>query len=66
MTAERARQKWFESAPLDDTASVQRALAQVMTRLVSGDIDPKQAGQILYKLQSASLKLRSAGVDPGR
>jgi hypothetical protein len=28
---------------------------QVMTRLVSGDIDHKQAGQILYKLQTASV-----------
>jgi len=53
--AERARQRWFESAPLEDAASVQRALMQVMTRLVSGDIDHKQAGQILYKLQTASL-----------
>ncbi len=56
--AERARQRWFESAPLDDAASVQRALAQVMTRLVSGDIAHKQAGQILYRLQTASLNLR--------
>ena len=53
--AERARQRWFESAPLQDAASVQRALMQVMTRLLSGDIDHKQAGQILYKLQTASL-----------
>src|SRR5258708_29049295 len=29
---ERARQRWFESAPLEDVASVQRALAQVITR----------------------------------
>jgi hypothetical protein len=53
--AERVRQRWFESAPLKDAASVQRALMQVMTRLVSGDIDHKQAGQILHKLQTASL-----------
>jgi len=56
--AERARQRWFESAPLEDAPSVQRALAQVMTRLVSGDIDHKQAGQILYKLQTASVNFR--------
>ena|ERR1700727_277721 len=56
--AERARQRWFESVPLGDAAAVQRALAQVMTRLVSGEIDRKQAGQILYKLQTASLDLR--------
>ena len=65
-SAERARQRWFESAPLVDVASVQRALAQVMTRLVSGTIDYKQAGQILYKLQTASTNLRSAGLGGGK
>jgi len=62
--AEYARQRWFESVPLDDVASVQRALAQVMTRLLSGKIDYKQAGQILYKLQTASVNLRTAGLGP--
>ena len=62
--AERTRQRWFESAPLEDAASVQRALMQVMTRLVSGDIGHKQAAQILYKLQTASVNLRSAGLGP--
>jgi hypothetical protein len=62
--AERTRQRWFESAPLEDAASVQRALMQVMTRLVSGDIGHKQAGQILYKLQTASANLSNAGLGP--
>jgi hypothetical protein len=57
-SAERRRQRWFESAPLEDVASVQRALAEVITRLVSGEIDHKRAGQILYKLQTASMNLR--------
>ena len=64
--AEHARQRWFESAPLDDAASVQRALMQVMTRLLSGNIGHKQAGQILYRLQTASVNLRSAGLGPGK
>ena len=64
--AERARQRWFESVPLEDAASVQRALMQVITRLLSGEIDPKQAGQILYKLQMASANLRSAELGPGK
>ncbi len=64
--AERARQRWFESAPLEDAASVQRALTQVMTRLLSGNIAHKQAGQILYRLQTASVNLRTAGLGPGR
>ena len=59
--AERARQSWFESVPLNDVKSVQRALQQVMNRLLSGEVDHKQAGQILYKLQTASMNLRTAG-----
>ena len=43
-TAERARQRWFESVPVDDGPSVQRAIWQVMTRLLSGNMDFKQAG----------------------
>jgi hypothetical protein len=62
--AERKRQIWFESAPLDDTASVQRALTQVMTRLLAGSIDRKRAGQILFQLQTASVDLKSAGLGP--
>ncbi len=58
--AERARQRWFESAPLQDAASVQRALMQVITRLLSDNIDHKRAGQILYSLQTASANLRTA------
>jgi hypothetical protein len=54
--AERKRQRWFESAPLGDSASVQRALTQVLNRLLSGEIDHKQAGQILTKLQSVTAK----------
>ena len=66
INAERTRQRWFESAPLQDAVSVQRALVQVMTRLVAGDIDHKRAGQILFKLQTASVNLRSAGFDLGK
>ena len=58
--AEQTRQRWFESAPLHDPKSVQRALMQVMQRLVSGQVEPRKAGQILYKLQTASVNLRSA------
>jgi hypothetical protein len=58
--AERARQRWFESVPLQDAASVQRALMQVMSRLVSGDIGYKRAGQLLYSLQTASVNLSIA------
>jgi hypothetical protein len=56
--AERTRQRWFESAPLGDSASVQRALVRVLNRLLSGEIDHKQAGQIITKLQSLSATMR--------
>lgn len=62
--AERARQRWFESVPLDDAASIQRAIREVMIRLLSGDISRKQAGQILYKLQTASANLRTTRSAP--
>jgi hypothetical protein len=64
--AERARQRWFESVPLDDAKSVQRALTQVITRMLSGDIGHKQAGKILYRLQSASVNLRNAAIAHGK
>lgn len=60
--AEHARQRWFESAPLDDVPSVQRALMQVMSRLLSGNIGHKRAGQILNRLHKASVNLRRAGL----
>jgi putative acetyltransferase len=63
--AERARQRWFESAQMDDVPSVQRAIREVMTRLLTGNIDRKQAGQMLYKLQTVSVKLRRAEFWPG-
>jgi len=63
-SAERTRQRWFESVPLHDPKAVQRALAQVMQRLISGQVDPRQAGQILYKLRMATLNLRSAPFSP--
>ncbi|HEV7217438.1 MAG TPA: hypothetical protein VGN39_01095 [Terriglobales bacterium] len=56
--AERTRQRWFESEPLRDSESVQRALMRVLNRLLSGEIDHKHAGQIITKLQSASANNR--------
>ncbi|MFI5069574.1 MAG: hypothetical protein ACHP8A_01685 [Terriglobales bacterium] len=57
--------RWFESAPLKDAASVQRALMQVMTRLLSDNIGHKQAAKILYKLQTASLNFPTRTPGPG-
>jgi hypothetical protein len=62
--AEQARQRWFESVALDDLNEVQRALMQVMQRLASGQIEHKNAGQILYKLQTASVNFRKISLEP--
>ena len=55
--AERARQRWFESVAFDEPKSVQKALAQVMQRLLRGEIDNHRAGQLLHKLQTAAVDL---------
>lgn len=52
-TAERARQRWFESVKLHNQKSVQIALHQVMQRLLNGEMTPNRAGQLLYTLQMA-------------
>jgi hypothetical protein len=53
--AERARQRWFDSVALDDPKSIQKALVQVIQRLLLGEIDNNRAGQLLHTLQMASL-----------
>lgn len=52
-TAERARQRWFDSVKLNDQKSVQIALSQILNRLQSGEMDHKKASQLVYKLQMA-------------
>jgi hypothetical protein len=37
-----------------------------MTRLLTGKMDIKQAGQMLYKLQTVSVNLRTAELGPGK
>jgi hypothetical protein len=61
MMAERVRQRWFESVAMDDPKAVQKALSEVIYRLVSGQIEHKKAGQLLYRLQTAIGSFRSAG-----
>jgi hypothetical protein len=62
--AERARQRWFESVTLHDPKSIQKALAEVTHRLLRGEIDYHRAGQLLYKLQMASLACGSHQIPP--
>ena len=56
-TAERNRQRWFESVDLNDAKSIQRALREVMLRVVENKVEPRKAGQLLYKLQGAVANL---------
>jgi hypothetical protein len=46
--------------PLRNADSIQQALAMVIAGLASNRIHPKQAGKMLYALQTASTLLRQA------
>jgi hypothetical protein len=44
-------------AELSDRSGIQLALAQVLERIASNDLDPRRAGLLLYGLQIAALNL---------
>jgi len=54
----------FTMPVLEDADSVQVALMQVMRLILSGQLDPKIAGLLLYVLQTASLNLRQMKLEP--
>ena len=49
---------------LEDANSIQVGLMQVMRLLVSGEMDSKTAGLLLYALQTASFNLRRTNFEP--
>jgi len=49
---------------LEDANSVQVSLMQVMRLILSGQLDPKTAGLLLYALQTASSNLRRINFEP--
>jgi hypothetical protein len=57
MAAERRRQRWFESVDLNDAKAVQRALREVVVRVLEKKTDQNKAGQLLNEL-SAAVSLR--------
>jgi hypothetical protein len=65
-TAERARQSWFERVALDDPRSIQRALWRVIQHILHGEIGHHRAGQLLYKLQMATLDLQVGKSETGK
>jgi hypothetical protein len=54
----------FTLPVLEDANSVQIALMQVIEVLLSGRIDSKTAGLLLYPLQTASLNLKQTDLEP--
>jgi len=61
--ARRARAA-LELPVLEDANSIQISLMQVMRLIVSGQIDPKTAGLLLYALQTASSNLGRTSFEP--
>jgi hypothetical protein len=53
----RAKQSTFTLWDLEDRASIQLSIAEVLSRLASNELDPKRAGLLLYGLQIASANL---------
>jgi len=49
---------------LEDANSIQVTLAQLVERLISFEVDYKQAGLILYALQIASTNLKYTSLEP--
>ena len=57
---ERRRRKQFTLPPLLDLRIVQRTIGDVAQALVENRIDEDYAGELLQKLESASIRLRPA------
>jgi hypothetical protein len=57
-------QSVFEMPLIDDRAGVQFALAQILNRLTTGQLDPKRANPILYTLKLAIWNLHETRPAP--
>ena len=66
LNANRARRApaVFDLPLLEDANSIQVALMQVMRLILSGQIDAKNAGLLLYALQTASTNLARTNFEP--
>jgi hypothetical protein len=58
---ERRRREQFTLPPLIDLKTVQRAIRDVAQALIEDRIDEGYAGELLQKLESALMRLRTAG-----
>jgi len=66
LAADRARKtaSAFELPILEDANSIQLSLSQIMHRIVTGQIEIKTAGVLIYLLQTASGNLRKVNFSP--
>jgi hypothetical protein len=64
LNAQPAPDLTFTLPVLEDADSIQVALMQVMRLILSGQLEPKIAGLLLYALQTASLNLRRTKLEP--
>jgi hypothetical protein len=53
--AEDCRQRWFESVDLNDAKAVQRALRELLQRVLEGRISGMKAAEIIGKLRMPAL-----------
>src|SRR5450432_1293824 len=51
---------------LEDANSIQVSLMQIMRLIITGDLDSKTAGLLLYALQTASANLARTSFEPNR
>jgi hypothetical protein len=58
---ERRRRAQYTLPPLVDLKAVQRAIGDVAQALIQDRIDEDYAGELLQKLENASIRLRSGG-----
>ncbi len=56
-TERKGRRASFTLPLVEDRASIQLAIAQILCRIASNDLDPRRAGLLLYGLQIASINL---------
>jgi hypothetical protein len=57
-----AEENRLELPPVEDSASVQLALIQVLQALAAGQLDPRRAGLLLYGLQVASANAKNVHI----
>jgi hypothetical protein len=62
--AQARRARSIDLPVLEDADSIQVALMQIMRMIMSGQLDNKKAGLLLYALQTASANLRHTNFEP--